>query len=266
MEVLKIAYQNLILEIEDKLAVLKINRPRALNALNSELLGEMAQAISELENNSDVKAIIITGEGNKAFVAGADIAEMKEMNEREAEDFARKGQGVLTMLEQSAKPVIAAVNGFALGGGNELALACDIRIASIKAKFGQPEVGLGIIAGFGGTQRLTKIVGPAYAKEILFTGEMIDAAEALRIGLVNHVVPVEDDLLAKARELAEKIVKNAPVAIELTKKAVNYAVTADIDTGLEHECSSFAKCFKTEDQKNGMAAFLNKEKVVFKGK
>jgi enoyl-CoA hydratase len=257
-------YQYLLVEKEDGIATIKINRPKALNALNTDLLKEIKDLFSELEDNKDVKVIIITGSGEKAFVAGADIAEMKDKSPVEAKEFAEAGHAAFKQIENTSKPVIAAVNGFALGGGNELALACDIRLAGENARFGQPEVGLGIIAGFGGTQRLPDLVGPAKAKELLFTGDTIKAKEAEQIGLVNQVVS-QDNLMETAQKMAFKIASNAPLALKMTKEAVDFGLAEGIEKGLEYETNAFSICFSTGDQKNGMAGFLNKEKVEFKG-
>ena len=257
-------FDNLKIEKEDKITVVKINRPKVLNALNSNVLKELADVFQELENDEETRVIILTGEGQKAFVAGADISEMKDKNSVEAKKFAETGHKAFNMIEKCSKPVIAAVNGFALGGGNELALACDMRFASDNAKFGQPEVGLGIIAGFGGTQRLSKIIGEAKAKEILFTAKNIGAKEAKRLGLVNEVVE-QEDLMEKVYEVAEDIAENAPQAIKMTKEAVNYSRGRSIEEGISFETQAFSYCFSTQDQKKGMEAFLNKDAIEFKG-
>lgn len=251
-------FKNLILEKDGKIAVLTINRPDALNALNSELLKELDYAIDCLAEDDEVLAVVLTGAG-KAFVAGADIGEMKDLTVSEGRKFGVLGNRVFRKLETLEKPVIAAVNGFALGGGCEISMACDIRIASEKAKFGQPEVGLGITPGFGGTQRLPRLVGPAVAKELIYTADIIGAEEALRIGLINKIVQ-KDELLDKAKEMANKIANNAPIAIKLCKSAINRGVQCDIDTGIAFEAEVFGECFSTEDQKEGMTAFLEKRK------
>lgn len=251
-------FKNLILEKDGKIAVLTINRPDALNALNSELLKELDYAIDYLAEDDEVLAVVLTGAG-KAFVAGADIGEMKDLTVSEGRKFGVLGNRVFRKLETLEKPVIAAVNGFALGGGCEISMACDIRIASEKAKFGQPEVGLGITPGFGGTQRLPRLVGPAVAKELIYTADIIGAEEALRIGLINKIVE-KDELLDKAKEMANKIANNAPIAIKLCKSAINRGVQCDIDTGIAFEAEVFGECFSTEDQKEGMTAFLEKRK------
>lgn len=253
-------YQNLLLEKKESgMAVLTINRPQAMNAMNSKVLEELASAVDDVANDSSVKVLIITGAGDKAFVAGADIAEMKDMVPPEALDFAVRGHAVMDAIERMPKPVIAAVNGFALGGGDELALACDMRIASKRAKFGQPEIKLGITLGWGGTRRLTNLVGPAKAKELIFTGAVIDADEALRIGLVNRVVEPEklmEETFASANDLAGR----SPLTLKFAKHLVNDWE----NTTLEKE--AFSHCFSTHDQKEGMAAFIEKRKANFEGK
>lgn len=257
-------YKNVILEKEGKLALLTINRPKALNALNSETVMEIDSAIDEIAADDAVLAVIITGAG-KSFVAGADITQMKDFNTLEGRKFSRLGNKVFRKLENLEKPVIAAVNGFALGGGCELSLACDIRIASSKAKFGQPEVGLGITPGFGGTQRLARVVGPGMAKELIYTAKMIKADEALRIGLVNSVFEPEK-LLEEAKKLANTIASNAPVAVRMSKAAINRGIQCDIDTAVAYESEAFGECFSTEDQKEGMTAFVEKREKNFKNK
>lgn len=258
-------YQTLTIEKEEGIAIVTINRPKYLNAINSMVLKELGLAFKEFSESKEIKAVIITGSGEKAFVAGADIAEMKDMTSDEAQKFALLGNQTFNLIENLSKPVLAAINGYALGGGNELALAADIRLAADNARFGQPEVGLGIIPGFGGTQRLAKIIGVGKAKELLLTGEIIDAEEATRIGLVNKVVPL-DKLMDEARKLARKISSNAPLALKYCKEAVNFGLGESIDKGLAFESNSFALCFSTEDQKSGMEAFLTKKKAEFKGR
>lgn len=258
--------KNIILEKEGKIALITINRPKALNALNSETLGELESVIDKVSEDEEIFSVVITGAG-KSFVAGADISEMKDKNVMEAKNFGVLGNRVFRKIESLSKPVIAAVNGFALGGGCELAMACDIRFASKKAKFGQPEVTLGITPGFGGTQRLARIVGPGEAKELIYTGKMIGADEALRIGLVNKVFEVEV-LLEEAKKLANTIANNAPIAVKSSKNAINRGLQVDIDTAVAYESEVFGSCFSTDDQKNGMDAFLNKQSLVgnFKNK
>ena len=223
------------------------------------------QLIDDLEKDNDIYAVIITGAGEKSFVAGADIAEMKDLNEEQGREFGTLGNKVFRRLENLNKPTIAAISGFALGGGCELAMACDIRIASEKAKFAQPEAGLGITPGFGGTQRLARIVGIGKAKEMIYTCDMIKADEALRIGLVNKVVPLES-LLDEASAMAAKIVANAPIAVRLCKDAINRGLQVDIDKAIEIEAEDFGKCFSSEDQKEGMSAFLERRDKNFKNK
>ncbi len=253
---------NILTEIKDHVAVLKINRPQALNALNDEVLRDLGAAFNEAENNDDIYVIIITGEG-KAFVAGADIAQMKDFNAVQGKNFGVCGNNVFLAIENSPKPVIAAINGFALGGGNELALACDMRIASSKAKFGQPEVGLGITPGFGGTQRLPRAVGAAKAMELILTGKTIKADEALAIGLVNKVVEPEA-LMDEALALANAICANAQIAVRQSKACINRGLQTDIVTGISFEAEAFGLCFATEDQKEGMSAFVEKREKNFK--
>jgi len=257
-------YKNIVLQKEDKVAVLTISRPKALNALNSETLKELDLAIDEIANDDKVYAVIITGAG-KAFVAGADITEMKDLDVMGGRRFGNLGNKVFRKLETLEKPVIAAVNGFALGGGCELSMACDIRIASVKAKFGQPEVGLGITPGFGGTQRLSRLVGLGMAKELIYTAKIINAEEALRIGLVNKVVALED-LLVEAKALANTIAGQAPIAVSLCKAAINKGMQLDIDSALSYESEIFGECFSTEDQSSGMTAFIEKTEKCFKNK
>lgn len=258
-------YQYLKSEIrEGGICILTVSAPKSLNALNSRILSEIDYFVMNIDL-SEIKALILTGDGEKAFVAGADIAEMKDKTESEAFEFAKLGAAAFKKVEDLEIPVIAAVNGFALGGGCELAMACDIRIASSNAKFGQPEVGLGIIPGFSGTYRLPKLVGPSYAKEMIFTGKLIDAQEALRIGLVNAVYE-QADLMDKVMELVKMILKNAPIAVAEAKKCINDNYDMSAEEAIAYENKGFARCFSTEDQKSGMAAFLAKEKAVFKGK
>lgn len=257
-------FKHLILEKENSIATLRINRPDALNALNSEVLVELSQAVDLVDGDPDIHVLVLTGQG-KSFVAGADIAEMKDLGPEEARAFASRGLSAFRKLEQMEKPVIAAVNGYALGGGCELAMSCDIRIASSKAKFGQPEVGLGITPGFGGTNRLSRLVGPGKAKELIYTGSVVDAKEAMRIGLVNTVAEPEE-LMVTAMKMAKKIAANGQLAVRYSKQAINRSLETDIDTGLEIERSLFGLCFSTEDQKEGMEAFGEKRKPEFKVK
>lgn len=249
--------KNVILEKEGHLAIVTINRPKALNALNSETLKELNIVIEDLEKDTNIYAVILTGAGEKSFVAGADISEMKDLNEEQGKEFGILGNNVFRRLENLDKPVIAAISGFALGGGCELAMSCDIRIASEKAKFAQPEAGLGITPGFGGTQRLARIVGLGKAKEMIYTCDMIKADEAYRIGLVNKVVPLES-LMDEAKAMANKIIANAPIAVKYCKDAINRGMQVDIDKAILIEAEDFGKCFDSEDQVEGMTAFLER--------
>lgn len=255
---------NLKLEIDGAIAVLTISRPAAMNALNSETLEELDGALTEIESNADVRAVILTGgpdkKGNefKSFVAGADIGEMSTLTKEEGEAFGKKGNDVFRRIETFPVPVIAAVNGFALGGGCEIAMSCDIRICSENALFGQPEVGLGITPGFGGTQRLARIVGVGKAKEMIYGARNIKADEAYRIGLVNNVYPTEE-LMPAAKKLASTIAANAPIAVRACKKAINDGLDACMDDALVIEEKLFGSCFETEDQKAGMGNFLEKD-------
>lgn len=257
-------FKNVILEKNGNIAIVTINRPNALNALNSETLKELDIVVDTLANDDEILAVILTGAG-KAFVAGADITEMKDLNTVQGRKFGILGNKVFRKLETLEKPVIAAVNGFALGGGCEISMACDIRIASQKAKFGQPESGLGITPGFGGTQRLSRLVGMGMAKQLIYTAEIINADEALRIGLVNKVVEPEK-LMDEAKEMAKKIANNAPIAVKLCKAAINKGMQCDIDTAIAYESEAFGECFATEDQKEGMTAFVEKRDKCFKNR
>ncbi len=248
-------------EVDGRVAVLTINRPKALNALNSAVLDEINEVLDTVDVNT-VRALIITGAGEKSFVAGADIGEMSTLTKAEGEAFGKKGNDVFRKIETLPIPVIAAINGFALGGGCEISMACDIRICSENAVFGQPEVGLGITPGFGGTQRLARTVGVGMAKQMIFTGRNIKADEALRIGLVNAVYPL-GELMDAAKKMASIIASNAPIAVRNCKKAINDGLQVDIDNAIVLEEKLFGDCFETEDQKYGMAFFLdrNKDKV-----
>ncbi len=257
-----LSLDNLLFKKEGNIGILSINRPDALNALNSAVLDDLNNAIDMINSDEEVYVLILTGEG-RAFVAGADIGEMKGMNTTEARVFAEKGLSVFRKLELMEKPVIAAVNGFALGGGCELSMACDIRIASEKAKFGQPEVGLGITPGFAGTQRLSRLVGIGRAKELIFTCDIINAEEAYRIGLVNKVVSGEE-LMGVAIEMANKIISKGQLAVRYAKTAINRGMETDLDTGMAIEKDLFGLCFATEDQKEGMGAFLEKRTPSYK--
>jgi len=259
-----VEYKNLILEQNGAIAVLTINRPKALNALNADTLTELSTVFDELGRDSSVKVVILTGGGEKAFVAGADIAQMKELNALEARRFAQLGHSTFRKLELLSQPVIAAIKGFALGGGCELAMSCDIRLASETAKFGQPEVTLGLTAGFGGTQRLPRLVGAGVASELLFTGDIIDAQEAYRIGLVNHVYP-SDQLMEEALKLANRIAGRAPAAVQLSKSAIQRGINMDLDSAQDYEAAVFSLTFSTRDQTEGCSAFLERRKPVFEG-
>ena len=256
-------YNFLKVERNEGITVMKISAPKSLNALNSTILKEIDDFIGSLD--ATTRVLIITGDGEKSFVAGADISEMAHLDEPQGFEFGRLGAQVFRRIETLPIPVIAAVNGFALGGGCELAMSCDIRIASNKAKFGQPEVGLGIIPGFSGTYRLPKLIGQGYAKEMIYTGKVIRADEALRIGLVNAVYEPEE-LMDKAMEMAQMMLKNAPVAISLAKQSINEGYDLDADGAIGLENKLFGKCFATSAQKEGMDAFLNKRKAAFTGK
>ena len=248
-------------EQEGQVGIVTINRPKALNALNSQVLEEIEAAFKAIDLDA-VRAVILTGAGEKSFVEGADIGEMSTLTKAEGEAFGKKGNDVFRMIETFPIPVIAAVNGFALGGGCEISMSCDIRICSENAVFGQPEVGLGITPGFGGTQRLARLVGPGMAKQMIYTARNIKADEAFRIGLVNAVYP-QEELMAAAKKMAAGIAKNAPIAVRACKKAINDGLEADMDDAIVIEEKLFGSCFETEDQKYGMAFFLdkNKEKV-----
>lgn len=257
-------YKNLLVEVKDGIALVKINRPKVLNALNEETLRELQGALKEVAGRKDVRVVILTGEGDKAFVAGADIAAMKAMNPREALAFSRLGHDTLGMIENLHQPVIAAVNGFALGGGLEIALACDFIYASEKAKLGVPEVTLGIFPGFGGTQRLPRLIGKGRAKELIYTGGMIDASEASTLGIVNKVFPA-DTLMEEVFKTARTIAQNGPVAVSMAKASVNAGYDEGCMEGEALEITAWANVFATHDQKEGMGAFLEKRKPQFKG-
>jgi enoyl-CoA hydratase len=258
-------YKNLLLEIKDHTAIVTFNRPDKLNALNKETIDELEKIFIELKENENVFVVILTGSGEKAFVAGADISELNKLNVLSAKEFSERGNSVFAMIEAFEKPVIAAVNGFALGGGCELALACHIRVAAENAKFGQPEVNLGIIPGYGGTQRLARAVNSSRALEYILTGDMINAEEAFRIGLVNRVFP-QSELMNKTLEIAAKISSKGQQAIRFAFKAVKATDNFSLREGLKYEASLFALCCGTEDAKEGTAAFLEKRKPVFKNK
>ena len=245
-------------EEEGMIAVLTINRPKALNALNSKVLDELDKTLDSIDINK-IRCLIVTGEGEKSFVAGADIGEMSSLTKEQGKAFGKKGNDVFRKLETFPIPVIAAINGFALGGGCEISMSCDIRICSDNAVFGQPEVGLGITPGFGGTQRLARIVGPGMAKQMIYTGRNIKADEAYRIGLVNAVYP-QSELLNEAKKMAETIARQAPIAVRNAKKAINDGLQVDMDKAIEIEEELFGNCFETADQRAGMGNFLEKDK------
>ena len=250
---------NVLLEKKGHYAVATINRPKALNALNSQVLEDLDELIGLVNADEEIRALVLTGAGEKAFVAGADIGEMSTLTKAEGEAFGKKGNDIFRKLETMPIPVIAAINGFALGGGCELSMSCDIRICADTAVFGQPEVGLGITPGFGGTQRLARLISPGMAKQLIYTARNIKADEALRIGLVNAVYPAAE-LMAAAEKMADTIAKNAPIAVRACKKAINEGLDADMDEALVIEEKLFGSCFETADQAEGMGAFLEKRK------
>ena len=252
--------EHIKVEKKKEIGIITLNRPEARNALNRKMLHELGDALTELENAPQIRVIIIAG--NKDFCAGADIKELHAIKPAEIETFCRWGHKVFDQLESMGKPVIAAITGFALGGGCELALACDIRIAGESAKFGQPEVNLGLIPGFGGTQRLSRLIGVGKAKEMIFTGEIMGAKEAASIGLVNSVVK-DEELMTKAEETAQVIAQKAPIAVKMAKALINE--NQEIKEGLEKEITFFARCFATQDRLEGINAFLEKRKPHFKG-
>ena len=258
-------YQFIKYEKEAPLAIITVNRPEVMNAMNNALVEEFAQAFKEAENDNEVKALILTGEGNKAFMAGADIKEVQARDFVLGRSQTRRRQEVLNMLQEMPKPVIAAINGFALGAGLETALACTLRIASSNAKLGSPEVNLGIIPGDGATQRLPIMIGFGRAMEMVLTARMVDAEEAYRIGLVNKVVP-QEELMAEAKKLANTIISKSPLAIQYAKEAVNRSMEVGLYEGMAHESYLHALACATEDKKEGVAAFLEKRKPEYKGK
>ena len=258
-------YQTLLTELQEGTYVITINRPDKLNALNKDVIEELGKAMDEVYNNADIKAVIITGAGEKGFVAGADISEFTSLGAAGGSALAKKGQDlVFDKVENCPKPVVAAVNGFSLGGGCELAMSCHFRIAAENAKFGQPEVNLGLIPGYGGTQRMTQLIGKGKTMELMMTGDMIGADEAKALGLVNHVVP-QAELMEKTKGILQKIQSKAPIAIAKVISCVNDAAVSDKD-GYANEIARFGECFDTEDMREGTTAFLEKRKAAFSGK
>jgi enoyl-CoA hydratase len=254
-------YENLLAEKDDGVAVVKFNRPKFFNALNIAIMSELDELMAELDKDSDVKVIVLTGEG-KAFAAGADIAEMKEMNGMEARAFALRTQRILARLENLDKPVIAAINGYALGGGCEVALACDLRFAAENAKIGQPELKLGVIPGWAGTQRLTRLVGVGKAKEMIYTSEPVGGKEAERIGLVNRAVP-QDELMNVVMDTARKMIAMGPVALRMAKTVINRGIDSSLSTATSYEAEGFGLCFASGETREGMTAFLEKRKPTW---
>ncbi len=258
------AYENIIFDRKERIATITFNRPKALNALNGALLAELSQALDEIAADEDIRVLILTGAGDKSFVAGADITELATFNVLQAKNFAARGHAILNKLQQLPIAVIAAVNGFALGGGTEIAIACDFIYASQNAKFGQPEINLGLIPGFGGTQRLPRLIGTNLAKELIFTGKMISAEEALRVGLVNKVVTPET-LMEAVMKIAGEIASKGKVSLRAAKQAINNGIHLDLATGCHIEIEGFAVSMASPDAKEGTAAFLEKRKAEFKG-
>ena len=258
-------YQNILFQVAEGVATITFNRPKVLNAMNSEVMAELAHALKACDQDDAVKALILTGSGEKAFVAGADISQMQNNTPAEATKFMELGQETLRFLETMGKPSIAAVNGFALGGGTEIALACDMRIASENAMFGQPEILIGILPGWGGTQRLPRLVGMGIAKELILGGGQINAQRAYEIGLVNKVAPLTS-LMDEAQKMAGKFTKLPGFALKMAKNSINYGYDISLDNAIRLEVTSVAQCFSTQDQKEGMKAFLEKRKPTFVGK
>src|SRR5438067_4747528 len=258
-------FESLVFEKKNNIAYVTINRPKVLNALNMATMGELRNAFTDLKQDREVRVVILTGAGEKSFVAGADIGELQKNNPVEAKEYTHRGQAVLDLIENLGKPVIACINGFALGGGCEIAMACTMRLAGENAKLGQPEVKLGIIPGYGGTQRLPRLVGKGIAMQLLLTGEMISAQEAHRIGLVNEVLPA-GQLITRAEAIAHSIIKNAPLAVQYTMEAVNKGMETPLAEGLYLEAVLFGAACATEDEKEGTTAFLQKRPAQFKGR
>ena len=258
-------YKNILFEVADGVATITINRPKALNALNSDVLAELYDAGMKCKNDAAIKAVIITGAGEKSFVAGADISQMADLRPQQAMEFMEAGIGTFRLFETLSKPVIAAINGFALGGGVEFAMACDMRFASENARFGQPEILIGLIPGWGGTQRLARLVGIGRAKEYIMGGGQIDAKRAYEIGLVNQVYPL-DQLMAETKKLAAKMANLPGFALKMAKHAINFGYDLSLDNAMRLETECCSQCFSTDDQKEGMKAFLEKRKPAFKGR
>jgi enoyl-CoA hydratase len=257
-------FNTIIFQVEEGIATITFNRPKALNALSAELLSEMSRALDEVCGSEEIRVLVLTGAGEKAFVAGADIAELATYNALQAKTFAQEGQRVIARLQTLPIPVVAAVNGFALGGGLELAMACDFIFAADSATLGQPEINLGIIPGFGGTQRLPRLVGPNLAKELIFTGRMVPAAEACQIGLVNKIVPKET-LLAEVYATAKLMASKGKVSLRAAKQVINNGLNVDLQTACNIEVDAFALCLASEDAQEGTRAFIEKRKPTFKG-
>lgn len=255
-------YKAIVLEREEFIAILRFNRPNVLNTLNRQVFLEIISIFDEIQKEMAPKVVILTGSGDRAFIAGTDITEMENLSSLDAREFASLARRAIDSIENLDRPVIAAINGFALGGGCEVAIACDIRIASEKAKLGQPEINLGIIPGSGGTQRLPRLIGSSRAKRLIFTGELVDAKTVLEIGLVDKVVP-HDQLIDEAKRMALSIASKPKVALALAKSAINRGLGLDLRTGLDYEIECFAQCFATSDQKEGMKAFLERRKALF---
>lgn len=258
-------YKNILLETDQQIATITFNRPKVLNAMNLEVLHELYDAVNSCSQNENVRTVIFTGAGDKAFVAGADIAQMQNATSVEILELMETGHRTMRLIETMPKPAIAAVNGFALGGGTEIALACDIRFASEKAVFGQPEILIGVIPGWGGTQRLPRLIGTGIAKEIILSGAQINATRAYEIGLVNRVLPA-DKLMEETKKFALKLASLPAFALKMAKNAINYGFDMSMDNASTLEISCIAQCFATEDQKEGMKAFLEKRKPTFVGK
>ena len=257
-------YENIQFDIKDGIATITFNRPKALNALNRALLDEFASALDRVEDNADVRVLLLTGSGDKAFVAGADITEINQLGPLGAKHFARRGLEAINRLPKLAIPVIAAVNGYALGGGTEVALACDFIYATETAQFGLPEINLGIIPGFGGTQRLARLIGPNMAREMIYTGKMIDAVQALQLGIVNRIC-APDQLMTDVMKTAATIASKGKVALRAAKQSINNGLNVDLASGLTMENDAFALCLASEDAREGTSAFLEKRKPEFKG-